>query len=168
MRESASCPVIGVVEAGVLATSNKMVKKDSNILILGTKATVHSKAYETKLQQLSFHNLQAKATGLFVSIVEEDIYNGAILNATFAHYFKDLQKPDAIILGCTHFPLIADALQEYFGEDVVLIHSGEAIVEHLGQLFSFTQKYENPKLEFFASENPDALRGVAKRWLALR
>jgi glutamate racemase len=168
MRESAPCPVIGVVEAGVLATSNKMAQKDSNILILGTKATVNSKAYETQLRQLSFHNLQAKATGLFVSIVEEDIYNGSILDATFTHYFKDLQKPDAIILGCTHFPLISEALQEYFGEEVVLIHSGEAIVEHLEQLFTFSKKYEDPKLEFFASENPEALRAVAKRWLALR
>lgn len=167
MRESASCPVIGVVEAGVLATSNKMRDKNSNILILGTKATINSKAYEIKLRSLSFLNLQAKATGLFVSIVEEDIYQGAILDATFIHYFKDLQKPDAIILGCTHFPLIADALQEYFGEDVVLIHSGEAIVEHLEQLFAFTHKYDTPKLEFFASENPEALRAVAKRWLAL-
>lgn len=168
MREHAPCPVIGVVEAGVLATSNKMAHKDSNILILGTKATINSKAYETQLRQLSFDNLQAKATGLFVSIVEEDIYNGAILDATFAHYFKEIQKPDAIILGCTHFPLIADALQEYFGSDVVLIHSGEAIVEHLEQLFAFSKKYDDPKLEFFASENPEALRGVAKRWLALR
>ena len=167
MRESASCPVIGVVEAGVLATSNKMTHKGSNILILGTKATIHSQAYETKLRQLSFNNLQAKATGLFVSIVEEDIYSGAILDAAFAHYFKDLKKPDAIILGCTHFPLIADALQQHFGDDVVLIHSGEAIVEHLEQLFTFCKKYEDPKLEFFASENPEALRNVAKRWLAL-
>lgn len=168
MREHASCPVIGVVEAGVLATSNKMSNKDSNILILGTKATIKSQAYEKQLRQLSFSNLQAKATGLFVPIVEEDISNGPILDATFDFYFKEISKPDAIILGCTHFPLIAEALQKHFGEDVVLIHSGEAIVEHLEQLFRFSHTYEEPLLKFFASENPDALKLVAKRWLALR
>ena len=46
MRESATCPVIGVVEAGVLATSNAIKDKDANILIIGTNATIHSKAYE--------------------------------------------------------------------------------------------------------------------------
>jgi len=44
MRESATCPVIGVVEAGVLATANALEDKNSNILILGTKATINSKA----------------------------------------------------------------------------------------------------------------------------
>ena len=110
MREVSSCPVIGVVEAGILATSNALKDKNSNILILGTKATINSKAYEIGLKEKGFNNLQAKATGLFVPIVEEEIYSGEILEATFRHYFDALKKPDAIILGCTHFPLISDAI----------------------------------------------------------
>ncbi|MFA5233181.1 MAG: glutamate racemase [Sulfurimonas sp.] len=165
MREVSDCPVIGVVEAGILATSNALKDKNSNILILGTKATINSKAYEIGLKEKGFENLQAKATGLFVPIVEEEIYNGEILEATFRHYFDALKKPDAIILGCTHFPLISDAIQNYFGKDTVLIHSGDAIVEQLELDFKFNTKYETTKLEFFASENPDALKGVAKQWL---
>ncbi|MDO8453381.1 MAG: aspartate/glutamate racemase family protein, partial [Sulfurimonas sp.] len=135
--------------------------------ILGTKATVHSKAYETSLHKQGFVNLQAKATGLFVPMVEEGIYEGEILDATLKYYFKDLETPHAIILGCTHFPLISDAIQNYFGKDTILIHSGEAIVEHLEKEFKFETKYKNPKLKFFASENPEALRAVAKMWLNL-
>ncbi len=45
MREVSSCPVIGVVEAGILATANALKDKNSNILIIGTKATINSKAY---------------------------------------------------------------------------------------------------------------------------
>jgi glutamate racemase len=165
MREVSSCPVIGVVEAGILATSNALKDKNSNILILGTKATINSKAYEIGLKEKGFNNLQAKATGLFVPIVEEEIYSGEILEATFRHYFDALKKPDAIILGCTHFPLISDAIQNYFGKDTILIHSGDAIVEQLELDFKFTAKYETTKLEFFASENPEALKGVAKQWL---
>ncbi|MCX6052001.1 MAG: glutamate racemase [Campylobacterales bacterium] len=167
MRESSTCPVIGVVESGVLATSNALKDKNSNILILGTKATVNSKAYEISLHKQGFVNLQAKATGLFVPMVEEGIYSGAILDATLTHYFKDLEVPHAVILGCTHFPLISDALQNYFGKETLLIHSGDAIVEHLEREFTFLTKYKNPKLKFFASENPEALRSVAKMWLNL-
>lgn len=165
MRESSNCPVIGVVEAGVLATANALKNKDSNILILGTKATINSKAYEIGLNKLEFNNLQAKATGLFVPIVEEEIYSGEVLEATFTHYFSDIKHPDAIILGCTHFPLISGALQEYFLKDALLIHSGDAIVEYLEKEFEFTNKFDNPKLEFFASENPEALKKVATKWL---
>ena len=168
MRESATCPVIGVVEAGILATSNAMQERDSNILILGTKATINSKAYKKGLNSLGYSNLQARATGLFVPLVEEEIYDGKILQATFRHYFKDVKHPDAVILGCTHFPLITKALSNYFGKKTELIHSGDAIVEYLENRFSFSHQYTNPTLKFFASENPEALRAIASKWLSLK
>ena len=167
MREVSPCPVIGVVEAGILATANALKDKNSNILILGTKATINSKAYEIGLRAEGFTNLQAKATGLFVPIVEEEIYEGEILEATFKHYFINLAKPDAIILGCTHFPLIADAIKNHFGKETILIHSGDAIVEQLQKDFCFDTKYETTKLEFFASENPESLKAIGKKWLNL-
>ena len=166
MRYSSNCPVIGVVEAGILATSNALKDKNSNILILATKATINSKAYETGLSEHKFKNLQAKATGLFVPLVEEEIFDGKILDATFEHYFKDIKSPHAIILGCTHFPLISKALQNHFSNDTILIHSGDAIVEYLEKKFTFTNEFKNPKLKFFASENPDALKVIAKKWLS--
>ena len=165
MRESATCPVIGVVEAGVLASSNALSSKESNILILGTNATINSKAYENGLESLNYTNLQAKATPLFVPLVEEEIYKGEILEAAFKHYFASITPPNAVILGCTHFPLIADALRAYFGEKTLLIHSGDAIVEYLENEFDFSQKFADPKLKFFASENPEALRNIADKWL---
>ncbi|MBU0721381.1 glutamate racemase [bacterium] len=167
MRETSTCPVIGVVESGVLAAVNKLHDKNADILIIGTKATVNSKAYEKALNSLSYYNIQAKATGLFVPLVEEEIYSGEILQATFKHYFHDTKVPHAIILGCTHFPLISGELQNYFGEDTILIHSGDAIVEHLEKEFIFSKKYKEPNLKFFASENPEALRNIAKKWLGL-
>ena len=165
MRESATCPVIGVVEAGILATSNAMQDRESNILILGTKATVNSKAYKEGLNSLGYSKLQARATGLFVPLVEEEVYSGKILEATFEHYFKNVKHPNAVILGCTHFPLISDALSNYFGKETLLIHSGDAIVEYLENEFTFSHQYKNPSLKFFASENPESLRTVAKNWL---
>lgn len=169
MRESASCPVIGVIEAGIQATINSLMDKNSNILILGTKATVSSKAYEIGLRSNGYANLNAKATGLFVPLVEDEIYSGDIIAATFKHYFKDLeQTPNAVILGCTHFPLLWESLQKYFGDATKLIHSGEAIVGQLEKEFDFTKKYDKTKLKFFASENPDALKNIAHKWLGIK
>jgi len=165
MNEAASCPVIGVVEAGVLATANALEDKDSTVLILGTHATINSKAYEDGLEALDFHSLQAKATPLFVPLVEEEILSGEILSATLTHYFKNIKTPDAVILGCTHFPLLSPVLSEYFGEKTQLIHSGDAIVEHLQNKFDFYKQYASPTLKFFASENPEALRETASKWL---
>jgi len=165
MRDSASCPVIGVVEAGVLATSNAIKSKDANILVIGTNATIGSKAYSLGLQSQEFTNINSCATPLFVPLVEEEILNGEILNATLKHYFKNIQTPDALILGCTHFPIIASSLSAYFGEKTQLIHSGEAIVEYLENQFNFYKQYKKPKMKFFASENPEALRSIAKKWL---
>ncbi len=165
MQEAAELPVIGVVEAGVLATKNAIENKEANILIIGTNATINSKAYEKKLEEMAFTNLQVKATPLFVPLVEEALFSGEILNATLKHYFQILPRPNAVILGCTHFPLISKTIAAYFGKDTKLIHSGDAIVELLEERFEFQKKYDDPKLSFFASENPEALRKTAQEWL---
>ncbi|WP_321777620.1 glutamate racemase [Sulfurimonas sp.] len=165
MREHSSCPVIGVVEAGILATANALDDKNANILVLGTNATINSKAYEIGLTNKEFKNIESKATGLFVPLVEEEIYEGEVLDATLKHYFKNLKKPDAIILGCTHFPLISKAIKNYFDDDSILIHSGDAIVEYLEDKFEFSKKYKKTKVNFFSSENTDALKNIAKKWL---
>ncbi len=168
LQEVSKVPVVGVIEAGVLALNQINIDKKSNILIIGTKATINSNKYETLLNQNGFFNLTSKATGLFVPIVEEGIFNGAILNETMHHYFNDLAKPKAIILGCTHFPLIANEISSYFG-GVNLIHSGEAIVEHLKSKYIQPKHFfYETKLEFFASENPMGLKEVAKKWLNLK
>lgn len=167
MRAQAPFDIIGVVEPGIIATNNTLSSSDAKVLVLGTQATVSSKAYETQLKAKGFNNITSKATGLFVPIIEEGLFTGQVLESTMQHYFKDLEHPDAIILGCTHFPLIADAIADYFNNNVTLIHSGEAIVEYLETHYEFSQKHPEPNIRFFASENPEALRKVAHNWLEL-
>ena len=167
LRANTTIPVIGVIDSGVKALENKISSKDSNILVIGTNATISSNRYALALNNLAYKNITSIATGLFVPIVEEEIYEGEILDATLKHYFHELKKPDAIILGCTHFPLISEVIKNYFGKESIIIHSGDAIVEYLEDRFEFTKKYENPTLKFFASENPDALKAVASKWLSL-
>ena len=166
MRAQAPFDIIGVVEPGIIATKNAL-DSDANILVLGTNATITSKAYEILLKDHGFNNTTAKATGLFVPIIEEGLFEGEVLNSTMEHYFKGLSCPDGIILGCTHFPLIADAIAKYFDNNTTLIHSGEAIVEYLESHYAFKEKHPDPKIKFFASENPEALRRTAHQWLDL-
>jgi len=167
LKEHAHCDVVGVVEPGILAVENALNDKNSNILIIGTQATVNSRAYEKPLIKNRYSNVSARATGLFVPIVEEGLYHGDVLNSTMRHYFNDLEHPDAIILGCTHFPLIAESIAEHFNGNTLLIHSGEAIVEYLEHHYDFSKRFEKTELKLFASENPEALRAVAKKWLDL-
>lgn len=166
MRLHSDCDVIGVVDPGVLALKNAITSKDSNILILGTKATVKSRAYEKGLEELGYFNHSAIATSLLVPIVEEGLYEGAVLQSVLNHYFQNLSNiPDAIILGCTHFPLVEQAIHNYFKGNSILIHSGEAIVEYLETHYDFTKRFDHTQLKFFASENPESLRQTAKDWL---
>ncbi len=167
MRSQAPFDVIGVVEPGIIATQNALDDKHSNILVLATQATINSKAYETLLQRADFKNITSKATGLFVPIIEEGLFEGEVLQSVMTHYFKEVPCPDAIILGCTHFPLISQTIGSYFGHKATLIHSGEAIVEYLEAHYKFEKKFSNPKLKFFASENPEALRAIARDWLSV-
>ena len=167
MQEVADYPVVGVVEAGVLATANKIENKDASILVIGTKATISSKAYETGLKEQEYTNILSLPTPLFVPLVEEDIFEGEVLQSVLHHYFKDVKTPDAVILGCTHFPLVASAISGYFENRPLLVHSGEAIVAQLEARIDFKERFEETKMHFFASDNPAFLKSVAKRWLAV-
>ncbi len=164
LQQNAPFPVVGVIEPGVLALQKRALPKSAQILIIGTNATISSGKYQKMLQERGFNNLISKPTPLFVPLVEEELFEGEILEATMRHYFGSL-KPDAIILGCTHFPLIAKAIKSYFGDQTILIHSGEAIVEHLQSAFGIQGEHTPPTLKLFASENPEKLKKIAKKWL---
>ena len=164
IRSNTTIPVVGVIESGVKALENKVKIRQSNILVIGTKATINSKKYEDALLQLSYKNIHSIPTGLFVPIVEEGIFEGEILDSTMNYYFKDLKNIDAVILGCTHFPLIEDKISKYLN-NAITIHSGDAIVEFLKTEYNCNKKFENTTIKFFASENPNGLKEVAKSWL---
>ncbi len=165
MREASRYGVVGVIEPGIRAVQNRLSDKNSEILITGTRATIASGRYQTALQDLGYRHLTAMQTGLFVPLVEEGIFEGPLLNEMMAYYFKDIPPPAAVILGCTHFPLIAKEMSGYFDNVPLMIHSGEAIVEYLVEQYGFTTSSKESQLKIFASDNVEGLRKVAKVWL---
>lgn len=164
LKENAPFKVSGVIEPGVLALKNKIKDTSASILILGTHATINSGKYAKLLQAHGYHNIKSLAPSLFVPVVEEGLFEGHVLDTVMEHYFKDIEAPDAIILGCTHFPLIAKAISRYF-PNAVLIHSGEAVVEFLEEAHHISESAPSCDLKLFASENPDKLKSVAQNWL---
>ena len=164
MRSKANYPIFGVIEPGILALNNKIEDKNANILIIGTRATVNSRRYEDELKKLGFSNITSLQTGMLVPIVEEGITQGKVLDAMLEYYFKDIQTPDAIILGCTHFPLVAEAIGNYFSNKPLLIHSGDAVVEYLLNK-GYTPLEKEPQITIYASDNVVGLRQIASQWL---
>lgn len=167
LRLRADFPIYGVIDAGVEATKKALLDKNKKILVIATKATIHSKEYQNRLQEQGFTNVDALATGLFVPMVEEGIFEGEFLQSAMCHYFKGIETPDALILACTHFPLLANSLSAYFGPKTKLIHSGDAIVEFLKQRQKLLLKKEKAKLYFYASSDVKSLENTAKIWLNL-
>jgi len=161
LRKEANFEVVGVIEAGIEAVK-KVAKKDDNILIIGTKTTINSNLYQIGLNNLGYKNIIALPTPLFVPIVEEEAYNKGLLDEVFKLYFSNLKNIDVVVLGCTHFPMLIPYLSEYF-KGAKLIHSGEAIVELLKNRYDLKPKKES-KIQFLASENPNHLKEIAKKW----
>jgi glutamate racemase len=166
MNVQSGYPVLGVIKSGVMAVENHHIEKDEPILIIATRATINSSRYQDALLKLGYSNITAIQTGLFVPLVEEGIFEGDILEATMRHYFEEIATPKAIILGCTHFPLISDSLRDYFDKKPILIHSGEAIVNYLKKHYSLDEIESETKLKIFASDNVAGLREIACRWLS--
>jgi len=164
MRKVAPFDVVGVIEPGVLSVIKKKPSYDANILVIGTKATVSSGIYKKMLEQKGFRNINQIETGLFVPLVEDGILDGAVMDALLDYYFKGMETPDYIILGCTHFPLISKAIGKYF-EGANLVHSGEAIVSYLQDKFNIYPSDRQTILKLFASSSPERLKIRAYEWL---
>ena len=164
LKANAHFKVSGVIEPGVLALINKIPNLNAKILILGTKATINSGKYKRLLNAQGYENITSLATSLFVPVVEEGLFYGDVLQSVMRHYFAGIDEPDVIILGCTHFPLIKNEIAKFF-PNAALIHSGEAVVEFLENSFVIPKAKSQTSLKLFASENPDKLKEVAKKWV---
>ncbi len=164
MRSKAEYPIFGVIEPGILALHNKIKDKNAKILIIGTRATINSKRYEDELKNLGYQHITSLQTGMLVPIVEEGITQGKVLDAMLEYYFKDIETPDAIILGCTHFPLVAKAIGNFFKNKPLLIHSGEAVVHYLLEK-GYQPLKRKPQITIYASDNVSGLRHIASQWL---
>ena len=127
LRQENDLPIIGVVEPAVEAAVR--ATKNGRIGMVATRASVSSGAYERYFREIAPGvQVFSQACPLFVPLVEEGRCSvGDIVIETVAEeYLRELrrQEVDTLVLGCTHYPLIADVIQKIMGSDVTLIDAG--------------------------------------------
>ena len=114
LKEIFKIPIIGVIEAGARTAIN--TTKSNEIGVIGTKATIKSEKY---IEEIKLFNPKVKvfqkACPLFVPAVEEGILSGKLVNQIIKTYLDDFEeKIDTLILGCTHYPLLKEAISKIY------------------------------------------------------
>lgn len=151
LKEMFKIPIIGVIEPTVEYLQRQQSKK---VLIIGTIRTITSGMYERKIKE-SNKGVFSKACPLFVPLIEEgafinkDSYLHKALEISITHYLEEFRnKIDTLILGCTHYPLIAKELQEYMGDNVKLIDPGECTAIKLKEILEENNLLSNSTASF--------------------
>ncbi|MDX6271492.1 MAG: glutamate racemase [Acidobacteriota bacterium] len=129
IRASVSVPVVGVIEPGARAAVAAASAGEKRIGVIATEATVRSGAYARAIRELApTAEVLERACPLFVSLAEEGWAETDVARKVAAEYLTDLVggRVDALVLGCTHYPILRRVIQETVGAEVRLIDSGEA------------------------------------------
>lgn len=185
LHEATRVPTIGVIEAGARAAIETTCAQ--SIGVIATEATVQSRAYTRAIKRLAPEvEIIERACPLFVPLAEEGETNSDIARIVAEKYLRDLHdKVDALILGCTHYPLLRTVIQETVGDAIRLIDSGEAVARDVLELLAHenlarenfgadfqsataantTHNFVNELDHFYVTDAADRFARVAERFL---
>lgn len=170
LRKNFDVPIIGVILPG----ADMAVKETKNkkIGVIGTRATISNQAYSKAIQDIdSSIEVFEKACPLFVPIAEEGWINHRATYEIAEEYLKELREHeiDTLVLGCTHYPILADVIQEVIGKDVTLIDSGIATAEvvrsEINRIGFETNSAVPGNLDLYVSDIPTTFKQVAELFL---
>ncbi|MDP1823010.1 MAG: glutamate racemase [Archangium sp.] len=125
-------PVIGVIIPGAQAAAK--VTKTGKVAVIGTPGTIASGAYQAALTATSpSMEVHSRACPLFVPLAEEGWTEGAVPRLVAEQYLGGdfLSQVDTLVLGCTHYPLLAGIIQDVVGPRVTLVDSAKATAERV-------------------------------------
>lgn len=165
----APIPVISMVPPAAAAAL--AATRNNHILMMGTQSTVRSGAYARALELLdpSIH-VTSIATQLLVALAEEGWTDGPIARAAVERYigpvFKGEDKPDTIILGCTHFPLLRDVITDVAGPDVTLIDCGDSASATINQGRTLRTQGQT-QLRFLVTDTVERFMPMVERFLGI-
>jgi len=166
-----SCPVevVEVIRPGAAAA---LEATGGLIGVVGTKATVASQAYERAIRAADpARQVMSTTCPLLVPIVEEGrADNDPIVVAVLSDYLRDLQRarPGALILGCTHYPLLAEAFAKLMGPNVPLVSSSRAAAKEVQRRLyrsglQSTRTYGG-RLWCFTTDDPEEFARLGERF----
>ncbi len=172
LQERFSTPIVGVVLPGARAAVQ--TSRYRRIGVLATEATVASGSYVRAIGALDggAEVIQQACPGLAAFIQDGDVASHEVVDAVrrFTAPLKEL-RPDVVIMGCTHYPLIAPLLQRHLGRDVTLVNPAAEIAREVAEVL-VRQGIERDadregSYRFFCTGEVDAFRAVGARFLQM-
>lgn len=118
--------VVGVIRPGAEAAIQE--SRSHHIGVIGTRATIRSGAYERTLKSIDPSiQVTSRACPLLVPLIEEGLLRDDITDQMIARYLEPMlvEGIDTLVLGCTHYPLLADAIRRQLGEKVRVVDSAK-------------------------------------------
>ena len=138
IRERIGLDIVGVIgPGGRKAVAEMSGEGQPRIAVIATEATVSSNAYVEAIRRASESaNVFQVACPLFVPLAEEGWTAEDETYSIAEKYLRPVRDfaPQALVLGCTHYPILRDVIQRTVGENVKLIDSGEATAEEVSRL----------------------------------
>jgi glutamate racemase len=179
IREKIGLDVIGVIGPGGRKAVEITKCDRPKIGVIATEATVASGAYARAIERACNNaSIMQSACPLFVPLAEEGWTGEAETYSIAEKYLTSMREfePDALVLGCTHYPILRDVIQQTVGANVKLIDSGEATAEAVEKLL-LTKGLMNPRSvqgertlcddldHFYVTDAADRFARVAERFL---
>ncbi len=186
IRERIGVEVVGVIGPGARrAVEITKAKPNPKIGVIATEATVASRAYAEAIRRASGSRAEVyqKACPLFVALAEEDWRDEPETLSIAQKYLEKIveAKVDALVLGCTHYPILREVIQQTVGANVTLIDSGEATAGEVRQLLAdknLTNGNPPPREtarrlcddldHFYVTDAADRFARVAERFLGVK
>src|SRR5690348_3523353 len=130
-------PVVGVIEPGAEAAC--AASRSGHIAVIATEGTVRGGAYQDAIvRRRSDARVSAVPAQLFVALAEEGLCGGPIAQSVAQHYLGPLfdsgggiSRPDTLVLGCTHFPMLTEVIRAAAGPEVSIVDSAETTARYV-------------------------------------
>jgi len=170
LKNNFDIPIIGMIEPGAKMASRE--SKNKKIGVIGTRSTISNNAYSKKIKMIdsSIHVFE-RSCPLFVPLAEEGWTKHEATYQIAREYLNEFKKigVDTLVLGCTHYPILVEVIQEVVGKDVHLIDSGiaaaESIKEELDRYNLNTNKFSQGNQSFYVSDIPLKFKELAELFL---
>lgn len=173
LEEMVDVPIIDVVQPGAKMAAEST--KNNTIGVLGTQSTIKSGIYEKYLHAINPDlTVVSKACPLFVPLVEEGLFEDRITEDVVSRYLHDMKEYeiDALVLGCTHYPLLRGVIGREVGETVKLVNPAYETAKSLKEMLKENQLLSSSaseaKHEFYVSDGADAFIAFANSVLPRR
>lgn len=169
IQKASPVEVIGVIKPS--ASEIARTTKNKNVGIIGTTATIKSKAYEEEILKIdSFIKIKSKATPLFVSLAEQGFGESKIAKLAAEYYLSDFNEIDTLHLGCTHFPLLRNAIQQAVGRFVKIVDSATPTAEELKKLLikqNLLNKEKSSEIKFYFTDLTEGTTAIANEFMGM-